>query len=93
MDTESIKETVDALGISVIKARKVILTEGLWSSKKSLEIQHYLNLGKTTSEIADILKTREKQYNNTYHIQLVFIILIIILFHRLIVQAIEKELK
>ena len=60
MDTESIKETVEALGISVIKARKVILTEGLWSSKKSLEIQHYLNLEKTTLEIADILNTTEK---------------------------------
>ena len=60
LDTESVKETADILGTSVVKVRKVLLTEGLWSSRTSLEIRHYLNLGKTTAEIACILCTTEK---------------------------------
>ena len=60
LDTESVKLTADTLHTTPVKVRKVLITEGLWSSKKSLEIQHYVNLGKTTAEIADILSTTEK---------------------------------
>lgn len=60
LDTESVKDTAAKLETSVVKVRKVLITEGLWSSKTSLEIQHYLNLGKTTAEIAEILSTTEK---------------------------------
>lgn len=60
LDTESVKLTAEELNTTSVKVRKVLITEGLWSSKTSLEIQHYLNLGKTTAEIADILSTTEK---------------------------------
>lgn len=60
LDTESVKLTAEELHTTPVKVRKVLITEGLWFSKTSLEIQHYLNLGKTTAEIADILSTTEK---------------------------------
>ena len=60
LDTESVKETAQELHTTPVKVRKVLITEGLWSSKTSLEVQHYLNLGKTTAEIAEILSTTEK---------------------------------
>lgn len=60
LDTESVKETAKELHTTPVKVRKVLITEGLWSSKTSVEIQHYLNLGKTTAEIAEILSTTEK---------------------------------
>lgn len=60
LDTESVKATAKELGTSVVKVRKVLLTEGLWSSKTSEEIQYYLNAGKTTAEIAVLLSTTEK---------------------------------
>lgn len=60
LDTESVKLTAEELHTTPVKVRKVLITEGLWFSKTSLEIQHYLNLGKTTAEIADILSATEK---------------------------------
>ena len=57
LDTESVKETAAKLKTSTVKVRKVLITEGLWSSKTSLEIQRCLNQGKTTAEIAGILAT------------------------------------
>ena len=60
LDTESVKETAAKLKTSTVKVRKVLITEGLWSSKTSLEIQRCLNQGKTTAEIAGILATTEK---------------------------------
>lgn len=60
LDTESVKLTAEELHTTQVKVRKVLITEGLWFSKTSLEIQHYRNLGKTTAEIADILATTEK---------------------------------
>ena len=60
LDTESVKETAAKLKTSTVKVRKVLITEGLWSSKTSLEIQRCLNQGKTTAEIAGILSTTEK---------------------------------
>ena len=58
--TESVKETAARLNTSAVKVRKVLITEGLWSSKTSLEIQRCLSQGKTTAEIAEILSTTEK---------------------------------
>ena len=60
LDTKSVKETAAKLKTSTVKVRKVLITEGLWSSKTSLEIQRFLNRGKTTAEIAEILSTTEK---------------------------------
>ncbi len=60
LDTESVKETAARLNTSAVKVRKVLITEGLWSSKTSLEIQRCLSQGKTTAEIAELLSTTEK---------------------------------
>ena len=56
----SVKETADKLKTSEVKVRKVLITENLWQSKTSLEIEHYLRSGKTTPEIAKLLSTTEK---------------------------------
>lgn len=60
LDTESVVKTAEKNGVSVVKVRKVLITEGLWSSKTSEEINHYVSLGKSTEEIASILCTTEK---------------------------------
>ena len=60
LDTDSIEKTARNLSVSQVKVRKVLITEGIWSSRKSLEIKHYLDQGKTTEEIAGILHTTEK---------------------------------
>lgn len=60
LDTDSVEKTARNLSVSPVKVRKVLITEGLWSSRTSLEIQHYLNEKKTTAEIARILNTTEK---------------------------------
>lgn len=60
LDILSVKETADKLKTSEVKVRKVLITENLWQSKTSLEIEYYLRSGKTTSEIAKLLSTTEK---------------------------------
>ncbi len=60
LDTESVVKTAEKNGVSVVKVRKVLITEGLWSSKTSEEINRYVSLGKSTEEIANILCTTEK---------------------------------
>ena len=60
LDTESVKDTAAICNVSTVKVRKVLITEGMWSSRTSVEIQHYLSIGKTTAKIAHILCTTEK---------------------------------
>ena len=37
-DTESVKDTAKATGVSEVKVRRILLTEGLWFSKTSLQV-------------------------------------------------------
>ena len=60
LDTDSVQKTAEELKISTVKVRKVLITEELWSSRTSVLVQHYLNLGMKTSQIAGILSTTEK---------------------------------
>ena len=60
LDNRSVTDTAAKCKTSPAKVRKVLITEGLWSSRTSIEVQHYLNLGKTTAQIAEILSTTEK---------------------------------
>ncbi len=60
LDTESVKETASKLKVSTVKVRRVLITEGLWSSRTSLEIQYYRNQGKSPAEIAALLSISEK---------------------------------
>ncbi len=51
----SISETAKASGFSAAKARKVLITEGLWKSETSEQIGELLKQGCTSKEIADKL--------------------------------------
>lgn len=60
LETGSVLKTSRALAISEVKVRRVLLTEGLWSSRTSLQVQHYHNQHMTAAQIAQILHTTEK---------------------------------
>ena len=51
----SILETARAAGLSTVKVRKILITEGLWESDTSIKIGTLLEQGLTTEEIAEIL--------------------------------------
>ncbi len=55
METDSIIETAKACKISTVKARKVLITEGLWSSETSEQIRELLAQGRSTTEVAETL--------------------------------------
>lgn len=60
LDTNSVKVTAEELGTSVIKVRKVLITEGLWSSPTSRKIMELIEEGLSTKEIAERLNYTEK---------------------------------
>ena len=60
LDTGSIKETASKVGVSVVKVRRILITEGMWSSKTSEAIADHIASGKSISEIAQIMSTTEK---------------------------------
>ena len=60
LETGSVLKTSRALSVSEVKVRRVLLTEGLWSSRTSLQVQHYHNQNMTASQIAQLLHTTEK---------------------------------
>lgn len=51
----SILETAKAAGVSTVKVRKVLITEGLWQSDTSIKVADLLNQGYSTEEIAQML--------------------------------------
>lgn len=51
----SILETAKATGISTVKVRKILITEGLWKSDTSIKVGRLLEQGLTTEEIAEKL--------------------------------------
>lgn len=51
----SILETARATGMSTVKVRKILITEGLWESDTSIKIRNLLAQGLTTEEIAETL--------------------------------------
>lgn len=54
-NNNSIIETAKENGISTVKVRKILITEGLWESDTSLKIGELSEKGMTTEEIADKL--------------------------------------
>ena len=58
--TGSVKKTAEEIGTSVIRVRRVLITEGLWSSATSLKILELYNQGLSTQEIAQKLCYTEK---------------------------------
>ena len=59
--TNSIKQTAKAVGLSEEKTKKILITEGLYTSEKHKEIKELLDQGKTINEIAEQLKMSQKQ--------------------------------
>lgn len=53
--TRSVNQTVEKTGISKQTVQKVLLTEGLWESKRSRDVLRLKNEGHTTEEIAELL--------------------------------------
>ena len=53
--TNSILETARIIGVSTVKVRKVLITEGLWESDTSNKIGGLLKQGYSTEEVAKIL--------------------------------------
>ncbi len=62
--TESISETSLQTEISTTKVRKILITIGLWSSPRSLQIQELAVQGMTTSEIAEALQISTTMVQN-----------------------------
>ena len=58
--TQSIKQTAENLKTNTIKVRRVLITEGLWSSKTSIAVGELHAKGYSTSEIAKELFISEK---------------------------------
>lgn len=54
--TGSISETALQAEISTTKVRKILITMGLWSSPRSLQIRQLADQGKSSAEIAEILQ-------------------------------------
>ncbi|MBR1382410.1 MAG: hypothetical protein IJ555_01160 [Ruminococcus sp.] len=51
-ETGSINDTVSETGLSKVKVQRILITEGLWCSRSSLEIGELYAQGLTTEEIA-----------------------------------------
>ena len=54
--TGSINETALQAEISPTKVRKILITMGLWSSPRSLQIRQLADQGKSSVEIAEMLQ-------------------------------------
>ena len=54
-DTGSILETAEQVGISKVKVQRILITEGMWTSKSSDLIGHYYSQKLSTAEIAKLL--------------------------------------
>ncbi len=57
--TGSVKETASKLGLSVVTVRRILITEGLWSSPSSIAIGELFSQGISTAEIAERLHMTE----------------------------------
>ena len=57
---QSIKQIADKLGVSVTKVRRVLITEGLWSSRSSRKVGELLKQGLSTANIAEVLGITDK---------------------------------
>lgn len=55
LECESVKETAEQVGVSVVKVRRVLITEGLWTSRAAVMVERLLNEGKNIDQIAEEL--------------------------------------
>lgn len=62
--TSSVKDTAEILGVSKNTVQRVLITEGLWESKRSREVVELFNKGYSPQEIADSLMLSLKCVQN-----------------------------
>jgi hypothetical protein len=55
--SHSISATAEAAGVSTVKVRRVLITEGIWESPTSREVGRLYQEGKSAGEIANIMHT------------------------------------
>ena len=55
LECESVKETAEKMNVSVVKVRRVLITEGLWTSRAAAMVERLLNEGKNIDQIAEEL--------------------------------------
>lgn len=58
--TGSVKRTAETVGTTLVRAQRILITEGLWSSPTSEKILDLYQKGKTVPEIAGELFISEK---------------------------------
>ena len=58
--TGSVKQSAENAGTSLVRAQRILITEGLWSSPTSDRVCDLYRQGKTVKEIAEILFVSEK---------------------------------
>lgn len=58
--TNSVKKTAQNVGTSLVRAQRILITEGLWSSQTSERVGELFKQGMSTSEIAEKLVISEK---------------------------------
>lgn len=63
-NTASVSKTALQVEMSTTKVRKILITKGLWSSKRSKQISELFHKGKSSSEIAEILKITRAMVQN-----------------------------
>lgn len=51
----SVKQTAQAVGTTLVRAQRILITEGLWSSPTSEKVVQLYNAGKSVNEIAEEL--------------------------------------
>ena len=60
LDKGTIEVVASCLHVSEVKVRKVLITEGLWSSPASARVKYYFEQGMTSEKIAEVLHTTVK---------------------------------
>ena len=60
LDKGTIEAVAAALNVSEVKVRKVLITEGLWSSPTSARVKYYFEQGITSEKIAELLHSTVK---------------------------------
>ncbi len=58
--TGSVKKTAENIGTTLVRAQRILITEGLWNSPTSENVLRLYRMGKTVSEIAAELFVSEK---------------------------------
>lgn len=58
--TRSVKKTAQNVGTTLVRAQRILITEGLWSSPTSEKVVALYSRGKSVSEIAEELFVSEK---------------------------------